>query len=69
MPPCSRNFRYQNFFEANDGKKKGQLKIKNPKQLQELLDIARKLLEDTDAGVHVQENKSKLLQMKTVLEM
>ena len=49
--------------------KKGQLKIKNPTQLQELLDIARKLLDDIDAGVHVQENPSKLVQMKTVLEM
>ena len=62
-------FRYQRFFEKNDGQKTGQLKIKNPKLLQELLDIARKLLEEIDAGLHVQESRSKLTQMKTVLEM
>ena len=61
--------RYQRFFEKNDGYKKGQLKIKNPKLLQELLDIARTLLEQIENGIALQENTCKLMQMKTVLEM
>uniref|UniRef100_A0A673AZW7 Inositol hexakisphosphate and diphosphoinositol-pentakisphosphate kinase n=1 Tax=Sphaeramia orbicularis TaxID=375764 RepID=A0A673AZW7_9TELE len=46
-------------FEKYGGYKSGKLKLKKPKQLQEVLDIARLLLE----------KKSKLEQLKTVLEM
>lgn len=58
-----------NFYEKCGGSKDGQLKIKDPKCLQELLDITRRLLELDDEEEAMLENKSKLSQMKTVLEM
>ena len=61
--------RYQKFFEDNGGYAKGQLKIKNPKLLQQLLDIARTLLEQIDDDIPLQESQFKLRQMKSVLEM
>ncbi|XP_072290760.1 inositol hexakisphosphate and diphosphoinositol-pentakisphosphate kinase 1-like isoform X3 [Eucyclogobius newberryi] len=58
-------------FEKYGGYKSGKLKLKKPKQLQEVLDIARLLL--VELGQHtdceIEEKKSKLLQLKTVLEM
>ncbi|XP_056138564.1 inositol hexakisphosphate and diphosphoinositol-pentakisphosphate kinase 2 [Lampris incognitus] len=58
-------------FEKYGGYKSGKLKLKKPKQLQEVLDIARLLL--VDVGQHndceIEEKKSKLEQLKTVLEM
>uniref|UniRef100_A0A3P9I4B5 Inositol hexakisphosphate and diphosphoinositol-pentakisphosphate kinase n=1 Tax=Oryzias latipes TaxID=8090 RepID=A0A3P9I4B5_ORYLA len=61
------------FFELFDkygGYKTGKLKLKKPKQLQEVLDIARQLL--VELGQHtdceIEEKKSKLEQLKTVLE-
>ncbi|XP_061898674.1 inositol hexakisphosphate and diphosphoinositol-pentakisphosphate kinase 2-like isoform X7 [Entelurus aequoreus] len=58
-------------FEKFGGYKSGKLKLKKPKQLQEVLDIARLLL--LELGQHndceIEEKKSKLEQLKTVLEM
>ncbi|XP_038157222.1 inositol hexakisphosphate and diphosphoinositol-pentakisphosphate kinase 1 isoform X11 [Cyprinodon tularosa] len=58
-------------FKKYGGYKKGKLKLKKPKQLQEVLDIARLLL--VELGQHndceIEEKKSKLEQLKTVLEM
>uniref|UniRef100_A0A8C2WB32 Inositol hexakisphosphate and diphosphoinositol-pentakisphosphate kinase n=1 Tax=Cyclopterus lumpus TaxID=8103 RepID=A0A8C2WB32_CYCLU len=58
-------------FEKYGGYKSGKLKLKKPKQLQEVLDIARLLL--AELGQHndceIEEKKSKLEQLKTVLEM
>ncbi|XP_016888440.1 inositol hexakisphosphate and diphosphoinositol-pentakisphosphate kinase 1 isoform X3 [Cynoglossus semilaevis] len=58
-------------FERHGGYKSGKLKLKKPKQLQEVLDIARMLL--VELGQHndceIEEKKSKLEQLKTVLEM
>ncbi|XP_054475134.1 inositol hexakisphosphate and diphosphoinositol-pentakisphosphate kinase 1 isoform X2 [Anoplopoma fimbria] len=58
-------------FEKYGGFKSGKLKLKKPKQLQEVLDIARLLL--VELGQHndceIEEKKSKLEQLKTVLEM
>nr|XP_020478411.1 inositol hexakisphosphate and diphosphoinositol-pentakisphosphate kinase 2-like isoform X13 [Monopterus albus] len=66
--------RHPLFFELFDkygGYKSGKIKLKKPKQLQEVLDIARLLL--VELGQHndceIEEKKSKLEQLKTVLEM
>uniref|UniRef100_A0A8D1C8B6 Inositol hexakisphosphate and diphosphoinositol-pentakisphosphate kinase n=1 Tax=Sus scrofa TaxID=9823 RepID=A0A8D1C8B6_PIG len=58
-------------FEKCDGYKSGKLKLKKPKQLQEVLDIARQLLMELGQNndSEIEENKSKLEQLKTVLEM
>ncbi|XP_051709903.2 inositol hexakisphosphate and diphosphoinositol-pentakisphosphate kinase 2 isoform X20 [Oryctolagus cuniculus] len=66
-----RHQKFFDLFEKCDGYKSGKLKLKKPKQLQEVLDIARQLL--TELGQNndseIEENKSKLEQLKTVLEM
>ncbi|XP_078539424.1 inositol hexakisphosphate and diphosphoinositol-pentakisphosphate kinase 1 isoform X10 [Lissotriton helveticus] len=66
-----RHPRFFELFEHYDGYKTGKLKLKKPEQLQEVLDIARLLL--SELGVHsdceIEERKSKLEQLKTVLEM
>ncbi|XP_056114967.1 inositol hexakisphosphate and diphosphoinositol-pentakisphosphate kinase 2 isoform X3 [Rhinichthys klamathensis goyatoka] len=66
-----RNPMFFELFEQYGGYKTGKLKLKKPKQLQEVLDITRTLL--ADIGQHtdceVEEKKSKLEQLKTVLEM
>nr|XP_054599073.1 inositol hexakisphosphate and diphosphoinositol-pentakisphosphate kinase 2 isoform X4 [Nothobranchius furzeri] len=58
-------------FKKYGGYKTGKIKLKKPKQLQEVLDIARLLL--IELGQHndceIEEKKSKLEQLKTVLEM
>ncbi|XP_042304382.1 inositol hexakisphosphate and diphosphoinositol-pentakisphosphate kinase 2 isoform X3 [Sceloporus undulatus] len=63
--------RFFDLFEKCSGYKSGKLKLKKPKQLQEVLDIARQLLielgQNNDS--EIEENKSKLEQLKTVLEM
>ncbi|XP_072880902.1 inositol hexakisphosphate and diphosphoinositol-pentakisphosphate kinase 2 isoform X2 [Hemitrygon akajei] len=63
--------RFFDLFEKYDGYKTGKLKLKKPKQLQEVLDISRELL--AELGQHndceIEEKKSKLEQLKTVLEM
>jgi inositol hexakisphosphate/diphosphoinositol-pentakisphosphate kinase len=60
-------------FRKYDGYKDNSLKLKKPSQLQEVLDIARKLLlEFTDPGQDVlstKETRIKLVQLKGVLEM
>uniref|UniRef100_W5KLQ9 Inositol hexakisphosphate and diphosphoinositol-pentakisphosphate kinase n=1 Tax=Astyanax mexicanus TaxID=7994 RepID=W5KLQ9_ASTMX len=66
-----RNPMFFELFEKYGGYKTGKLKLKKPKQLQEVLDITRQLL--ADLGQHndceIEEKKSKLEQLKTVLEM
>ncbi|XP_075063971.1 inositol hexakisphosphate and diphosphoinositol-pentakisphosphate kinase 1 isoform X11 [Mixophyes fleayi] len=66
-----RHTRFFELFEHYDGYKTGKLKLKKPEQLQEVLDIARLLL--SELGTHndceIEERKSKLEQLKTVLEM
>ncbi|XP_063781974.1 inositol hexakisphosphate and diphosphoinositol-pentakisphosphate kinase 1 isoform X16 [Pseudophryne corroboree] len=66
-----RHSRFFELFEHHDGYKTGKLKLKKPEQLQEVLDIARLLL--SELGNHndceIEERKSKLEQLKTVLEM
>ncbi|XP_026793334.3 inositol hexakisphosphate and diphosphoinositol-pentakisphosphate kinase 2 isoform X2 [Pangasianodon hypophthalmus] len=66
-----RNPMFFELFEKYGGYKTGKLKLKKPKQLQEVLDITRLLL--ADLGQHsdceIEEKKSKLEQLKTVLEM
>ncbi|XP_066238044.1 inositol hexakisphosphate and diphosphoinositol-pentakisphosphate kinase 2 isoform X14 [Saccopteryx leptura] len=66
-----RHQKFFDLFEKCDGYKSGKLKLKKPKQLQAMLDIARQLLmelgQNNDSDI--EENKSKLEQLKTVLEM
>ncbi|XP_076853489.1 inositol hexakisphosphate and diphosphoinositol-pentakisphosphate kinase 2 isoform X2 [Brachyhypopomus gauderio] len=66
-----RNPMFFDLFEKYGGYKAGKLKLKKPKQLQEVLDITRQLL--ADLGQHsdceIEEKSSKLEQLKTVLEM
>ncbi|XP_076877618.1 inositol hexakisphosphate and diphosphoinositol-pentakisphosphate kinase 1 isoform X8 [Brachyhypopomus gauderio] len=66
-----RNALFFELFDKYGGYKTGKLKLKKPKQLQEVLDIARQLL--AELGQHndceIEEKKSKLEQLKTVLEM
>ncbi|XP_071371586.1 inositol hexakisphosphate and diphosphoinositol-pentakisphosphate kinase 2 isoform X2 [Centroberyx affinis] len=66
-----RHQRFFDLFEKCDGYKSGKLKLKKPKQLQEVLDIARQLLlehgQNNDS--EIEESKAKLEQLKTVLEM
>ncbi|CAL4107646.1 unnamed protein product, partial [Meganyctiphanes norvegica] len=67
--------RHPKFFELfakYDGYKDGHVKLKKPKQLQEVLDIARALLSEIEqnrADLETEEKKVKLEQLKTVLEM
>ncbi|KAG7221130.1 hypothetical protein INR49_017601 [Caranx melampygus] len=58
-------------FQKYGGYKSGKLKLKKPKQLQEVLDIARLLLDELvqHNDCEIEEKKSKLEQLKTVLEM
>ncbi len=60
-------------FKKYEGYKAGCVKLKKPQQLQEILDISRELLETLSSGTveseMIEEKKSKLLQIKTVLEM
>lgn len=64
-------FRFFEIFEKYDGFKNGHVKLKRPKQLQEILDIARFLLAEieTKDNAEIEEKKSKLEQLKSVLEM
>ncbi|XP_055572273.1 inositol hexakisphosphate and diphosphoinositol-pentakisphosphate kinase 1 isoform X5 [Falco cherrug] len=63
--------RFFELFEKYDGYKTGKLKLKKPEQLQEVLDIARQLVVDlgTQSDCEIEERKSKLEQLKSVLEM
>ena len=65
-------FRFFELFRKLGGEKDGRLKIKKPIHMQEILDIVRKLVHgyETDKSLQpIKENKTKLSQMKTVLEM
>ncbi|XP_032131225.1 inositol hexakisphosphate and diphosphoinositol-pentakisphosphate kinase 2 isoform X21 [Sapajus apella] len=66
-----RHQKFFDLFEKCDGYKSGKLKLKKPKQLQEVLDITRQLLMELGQNndSEIEENKSKLEQLKTVLEM
>ncbi|KAM4707657.1 inositol hexakisphosphate and diphosphoinositol-pentakisphosphate kinase 2 isoform 6-T6 [Discoglossus pictus] len=66
-----RHQRFFDLFEKCHGYKTGKLKLKKPKQLQEVLDIARQLLVELDQNndSEIEESKAKLEQLKTVLEM
>lgn len=64
--------RFFELFGKYDGYKDGHVKLKKPKQLQEILDIARGLLvkiEQNKACPEIEEKKGKLEQLKSVLEM
>lgn len=63
--------RFFDIFEKNGGFKTGHVKLKKPKQLQEILDIARSLLNEleTNPESKIKEDKSKLEQLVSVLEM
>uniref|UniRef100_A0A8C5FCF7 Inositol hexakisphosphate and diphosphoinositol-pentakisphosphate kinase n=1 Tax=Gadus morhua TaxID=8049 RepID=A0A8C5FCF7_GADMO len=65
------NEMFFDLFEKCDGYKTGKLKLKKPKQLQEVLDIARQLLVEIGlkTDCEIEESKAKLEQLKTVLEM
>ncbi|XP_077318450.1 inositol hexakisphosphate and diphosphoinositol-pentakisphosphate kinase 2 isoform X1 [Lithobates pipiens] len=66
-----RHQRFFDLFEKCYGYKTGKLKLKKPKQLQEVLDIARQLLVELGQNndSEIEESKAKLEQLKTVLEM
>ena len=68
-----RHPKFFQLFDKHGGNKKGHVKLKKPSQLQEILDIARELYEeksnDTIESEMIQEKKSKLMQIKSVLEM
>ncbi|XP_026094761.1 inositol hexakisphosphate and diphosphoinositol-pentakisphosphate kinase 2-like isoform X3 [Carassius auratus] len=66
-----RNALFFELFEKYGGYKTGKIKLKKPKQLQEVLDIARQLLAELvlHNDCEIEEKKSKLEQLKTVLEM
>ncbi|XP_055685084.1 inositol hexakisphosphate and diphosphoinositol-pentakisphosphate kinase isoform X5 [Lutzomyia longipalpis] len=67
-----RHPKFFEIFEKYDGYKHGHVKLKRPKQLQEILDIARYLLAEIQtkaADAEVEEKQGKLEQLKSVLEM
>ncbi|KAI5632739.1 histidine phosphatase superfamily (branch 2) domain-containing protein [Phthorimaea operculella] len=67
-----RHPRFFEIFEKYEGFKRGHVKLKKPKQLQEILDIARGLLADIHtrhADPEIEEKQGKLEQLKSVLEM
>ena len=63
--------RWFDLFDKYGGPEEGKLKLKAPKQLQEVLDITRELLQEAQKGEdgNIRENPAKLMQMKSVLEM
>ncbi|CAN0073678.1 unnamed protein product [Lampetra planeri] len=66
-----RHQRYFDLFDKYGGYASGKIKLKQPKQLQEVLDIARELLQELGQNhdSEIEESKAKLEQMKAVLEM
>lgn len=65
-------YRFFDIFAKYDGYKHGHIKLKRPKQLQEILDTARSLLAEIQhraAGPELEEKQGKLEQLKSVLEM
>ena len=61
--------RFIDLFSKYEGFKERKLKLKRPKQLQEVLDIAREMLNDIKEDKSVFESHNKLRQLKSVLEM
>jgi inositol-hexakisphosphate/diphosphoinositol-pentakisphosphate 1-kinase len=64
--------RFFEIFEKYDGYKHGHIKLKKPKQLQEILDISRSLLTEIanrSGETEIEEKQGKLEQLKSVLEM
>lgn len=71
LRPSTRD-RFFEIFEKYDGYKHGHVKLKRPKQLQEILDIARYLLSEIQtksAEPSIEVKQGKLEQLKSVLEM
>lgn len=66
-----KHVKFFEIFEKYGGYKDGHVKLKKPKQLQEILDNARFLLSEFESNPDpdIEENKSKLEQLKSVLEM
>ncbi|XP_066244855.1 inositol hexakisphosphate and diphosphoinositol-pentakisphosphate kinase isoform X3 [Euwallacea similis] len=67
-----RHPKFFEIFDKYDGFKHGHVKLKRPKQLQEILDIARSLLAEIqqhEAEPEIEEKQGKLEQLKAVLEM
>ncbi|XP_074107628.1 inositol hexakisphosphate and diphosphoinositol-pentakisphosphate kinase isoform X11 [Cotesia typhae] len=67
-----RHPKFFEIFKKYDGYKHGHVKLKRPKQLQEILDTARSLLTEIQhraAGPELEEKQGKLEQLKSVLEM
>jgi inositol hexakisphosphate/diphosphoinositol-pentakisphosphate kinase len=67
-----RHAKFFEIFEKYGGRVDGHVKLKRPKQLQEILDIARYLLgeiENKAASPETEEIQGKLEQLKSVLEM
>ncbi|XP_078606082.1 inositol hexakisphosphate and diphosphoinositol-pentakisphosphate kinase 2-like isoform X7 [Branchiostoma floridae x Branchiostoma japonicum] len=67
-----RHPKFFDVFRKYGGFKKGKLKLKRPQQLQEILDVARYLLheiENPTSDPEIEEKKSKLEQLKSVLEI
>uniref|UniRef100_A0A1B6DZ01 Inositol hexakisphosphate and diphosphoinositol-pentakisphosphate kinase n=1 Tax=Clastoptera arizonana TaxID=38151 RepID=A0A1B6DZ01_9HEMI len=67
-----RHPKFFEIFEKYGGRTDGHVKLKRPKQLQEILDIARSLLseiEQREADPEIEEKQGKLEQLKSVLEM
>ena len=64
--------RFFDIFEKNGGYKSGHTKLKRPRQLQEILDIARSLLNEFETNSdnnEIKEDRGKLDQLKSILEM
>uniref|UniRef100_A0A915HEC3 Inositol hexakisphosphate and diphosphoinositol-pentakisphosphate kinase n=1 Tax=Romanomermis culicivorax TaxID=13658 RepID=A0A915HEC3_ROMCU len=64
-------FRFWELFRKYNGYQTGELKLKKPQQLQEVLDSARYLLIELNSGTpekqaEIHENKAKLEQLKTI---
>ncbi|XP_031560139.1 inositol hexakisphosphate and diphosphoinositol-pentakisphosphate kinase 2-like [Actinia tenebrosa] len=66
-----RHFRFLELFKKYNKSTDKKLKLKQPKQLQEVLDIARYMLEEIEANPETSmfEKPNKLRQLKNVLEM
>ncbi|CAH1401618.1 unnamed protein product [Nezara viridula] len=66
-----RHPKFFEIFEKYGGRTDGHVKLKRPKQLQEVLDIARYLLTEIEhrAAPELAEKQAKLEQLKSVLEM
>lgn len=64
-------FRFFELFKKYGGSAENNVKLKRPKQLQEVLDIARFLLNEcqNSKDVEIEEKRGKLDQLKNVLEM